>query len=519
MGEQGPGLGRIATRRATDVGIIAVVLLPALASYHRAIDTSFAQDDITFLSRAAGLEHAGAPFRPLSAGLAFRLQYLAFGLDPRPWHVVSLLLHLLVVAGVYALGRAVAGGRTPAAVAAILFGCSSIAFTPLHWTSGVAELLAAVFLIGATLLHLRARTRGQRWRWVAAGVALLAMLSKETAAAWVLVVAVIEWQANDRRLALRPLVPALAATAVFGIFLAWSGRFASPERSGAYAWTLDPSAVLLNLLTYARWSVEVWNPIRDAIAGADPLAWRVAVPAIMAAGAVHSWLRPAERATFGWGLAWWLAFVLPVLPLVHHAYLYYLYIPAIGGSLALAAATKSWLERQPGLTARAAGLAALGAVVVMEMLNVRARETATRDSLPVDRTLRDALLLDHSIPALRAAGLPAGTQVLFVSPRLRPRFDLVTGAPTRPEDAASRTSYLPLEAAMRGGETLRLFVPQVVYAGFARTIPDSLGEAECFHFDQRGRLERWGRGPAALARQSEVLEAKDEAPVVGDAPR
>ena len=65
MGEQ--GLGRIASRRAPDAGILAVALFVALATYRRAIDTSFAQDDITFLSRAAGLEHAGAPFHPLSA--------------------------------------------------------------------------------------------------------------------------------------------------------------------------------------------------------------------------------------------------------------------------------------------------------------------------------------------------------------------------------------------------------------------------------------------------------------------
>jgi hypothetical protein len=159
--------------------------------------------------------------------------------------------------------------------------------------------------------------------------------------------------------------------------------------------------------------------------------------------------------------------------------------------------------------------AALAAVVVIEMRNVRVRETATQDSLPIDRTIRDAVLLGHALPALRAAGLANGTKVLFVSPTVREHFDLTTGAPTLAKDVGNRASYLPLEGALRDGETLRLMVPEVVYAGFARTIPDSLGDAECFYFDQRGRLERWGRGAAALARQARVLKSAEGGAVDG----
>ena len=112
-----------------------------------------------------------------------------------------------------------------------------------------------------------------------------------------------------------------------------------------------------------------------------------------------------------------------------------------------------------------------------------------------------------TLPALARAHLAPGTGILFVNPVPRASFDLMTGAATRPQDRAARASYVPLEAALRGGETLRLFCPGLVYLGFAGTIPSGLEDAECFHYEQRGWLDHLGRGPRALARQAEIQTA------------
>jgi hypothetical protein len=68
-------------------------------------------------------------------------------LNPLGYHVVNLALHLLNVVGVYAVTIRIDGRRESAVAAAILFGCSSIAFTPLHWAAGVVELLTGTLLI------------------------------------------------------------------------------------------------------------------------------------------------------------------------------------------------------------------------------------------------------------------------------------------------------------------------------------------------------------------------------------
>jgi hypothetical protein len=495
------GPDRVAPSWRRHAAVLVPVLLIAAAVYRRSLGVFFAQDDITFLSRAAGLEPANWGFRPLSEGLAFRLEYTLFGLDPRGFHAVNLLLHLANIAGVYALTLRLAGSAAAAGAAAALFGLSSIAFTPVHWASGVVELLTAALVLAATLLHIESRGRSRIGLWAAAILALAAMLSKESAVAWVLAIALVEWRSGGNRSA-RHLLPAAIVTAGFLAAFIVTGQAQRFQASEAYARTGSPLFLAQNLFTYVRWCAALWEPVRDTVAAMDPAAWRVALPALLALGAAL-WLeraRPGRSVLMGAG--WWLAFLLPVLPLAHHTYLYYLYIPWAGGAIAAAAAGHALLKSMPGPRGLTIGWAALIGYALLEAHNIEARATATRDALPVDRTMRDAMLLRNALPGLRAAALPSGTWVAFVNPVPRPRFDLIRSAPTRAADLSQRRAYWPLEAALRGGETLRLFVPEVRYRGFATTLPPEWEDAECFLFEQRGWLRPWGRGQEALMHQA-----------------
>ena len=404
-----PALGSHAILLASALVLVAVV-------YHRALGTFFAQDDITFLSRAAGLEPRNWLFRPLSAGLAFRIEYAIFGLHPLGYHAVNLLLHLVNVAGVYAIGIRLGGSRSMAGSAAILFGASSIAFTPLHWATGVIELLTGTLLIGATLLHLRSHRGGWGWRWAAAVLALAAMLSKETAAAWLLAIAWIEWRPERPVQSRRTVLPAATAVTAFVLFLITASQGRLPEASGAYAYTASPVLLARNFFTYVRWCLALNDPIRDVVAAADPAAWRIALPLSLALAAILWQQRRAAPSPAEVGMGWWLAFLLPVLPLAHHTYLYYLYVPWVGGAITLAALGQAFLARWGRPWISAVGLAALGCFAIIEAHNIQVRETATRDALPVDRTIRDAVLLSHALPALRRAELAPGTRVVFVNP-------------------------------------------------------------------------------------------------------
>jgi hypothetical protein len=207
------------------------------------------------------------------------------------------------------------------------------------------------------------------------------------------------------------------------------------------------------------------------------------------------------------GAAWWLVFLIPVLALAHHTYLYYLYIPWAGGAIALAAAGAAILGAIRRLDARTAAPLAVAAFIVAEAFGVSQRESMMLDSLPADRTLREAMLLGHALPALRDAALAPGTAVGFVNPVPRTAFTLPAPAREPGAQQAQHVEYVPLEVALRGGPAFQLFAPGVVDSGFAVTIPPGWEGIECFLYEQRGWLRRWGRGQQALMRQAELQAA------------
>jgi hypothetical protein len=122
--------------------------------------------------------------------------------------------------------------------------------------------------------------------------------------------------------------------------------------------------------------------------------------------------------------------------------------------------------------------------------------------LPADRTLRDAELLRHVVSGLESENLPAGTIVGFVNPAPAPDVGLSAGSIA--PDAVTRR-YYPLESVLERGRTLRVFLPQLGYAGFSDTIPSSWTNVEVFLFEQRGYLRRWGSGSEALRHEAEWL--------------
>ncbi|MGH7741590.1 MAG: hypothetical protein ACRENS_06155 [Candidatus Eiseniibacteriota bacterium] len=511
------------SRRQFNMLALAAVWLTALWMWRRALRTFFTADDLVAIARAAGLEPTPSTFRPLSAVVAARLQYAAFGLAPAGYHAVNLGLHLLAAAGVYALALQLMAAPGTAAAAALLFACSGIAFTPLHAASGVGDLLACVLLVAATVLHLAGRRRDRvLWLWLGAAIAALAVLAKESAVAWPLFVISAEWLGGRRWRVARP---ALVTGTVTVVWLAIGSHVPRSGPAGAYSLSFGPADLLENLATYLRWCIQVGTPMRDVVAGTSPSSWPAGLALAIALALAISWERRESRRAIAFGSSWLLAFLLPALPLAHHTYLYYLYIPWVGGAIAVAGAGAAiaralrWsgnasLEgRAPGKLQQLRGdiatvvpLLGLSIFLVAEARGVGLRERATLDSLPADPTLKQATLLEHAISGLRDAALPPGTPVGFVNPVPRAAYDLPSRA-GHSGDAVEHTEYVPLEEVVRGGRAFRLFVPGLIDSGFAVTVPATWEHVECFLYEQRGWLRHWGNGQEALMRQGEMQAA------------
>ena len=168
----------------------------------------------------AGTGFTSGLWRPLPM-LMFWIEARLGGGDPFLFHAVNLVL-AAIAAGLVGLLLVQAGlARMPALLATLWFAGLPAHVEPVAWISGRTDLLSGMLALLALWLDRRARADGRPWPGVAAPAALAgALLSKETAAAWPLVILVAEWVRTRRVPATggeitRWLAPYLAVTAAW----------------------------------------------------------------------------------------------------------------------------------------------------------------------------------------------------------------------------------------------------------------------------------------------------------------
>ena len=166
-----------------------LLLAIAILVYGNTVVDGFTFDDGVYVLNGPAVTHpsvkgifsparANNTFRPVTFA-TFALNWAIGGKQPFSYHLINLLLHAAVVFLLYRvlclLLKPVPQAGTVAFVAVMLFAVHPIHTEAVASIVGRSELLAAVFLLGAWLLHLRDRQ-------IPALVCLvLGMLSKESA--------------------------------------------------------------------------------------------------------------------------------------------------------------------------------------------------------------------------------------------------------------------------------------------------------------------------------------------------
>lgn len=135
----------------------------------------------------------GGHYTPIS-WLFFGLDYALWGMDPRGYHLTSLLLHAINAALVYFLCRrlvVVAAGSVSnslrldlaAAFAALFFALHPLRVEPLAWASDRIDIICGTFYLLAVLCYLRAVSgsteRNGGWHLLAISSFALSLLTKE----------------------------------------------------------------------------------------------------------------------------------------------------------------------------------------------------------------------------------------------------------------------------------------------------------------------------------------------------
>ena len=189
-----PDLPHPAPRRARAAAVLVPALL-ALLAYTNALANGYAIDDEPILANnpvVHGLgnlrqvllgsywPNAHSLYRPVTL-LSMALQWAVHGNAPAAFHAVNLLLHAAATALLAVMLLRLRATPWAAGVGAAFFAVHPLHVEAVANVIGRAEILAAIFYLGACVVYLGAARLTVPRTAAIAGLALLAMASKESA--------------------------------------------------------------------------------------------------------------------------------------------------------------------------------------------------------------------------------------------------------------------------------------------------------------------------------------------------
>jgi protein O-mannosyl-transferase len=371
--------------------------------------------------------------------LTLGLDYLLWGIDPRGYHLTSILLHAvnsllfyLLAYRLLELGFASApalahpGTDAPgvgdrgadqglilgAAVAALLFSIHPLRVESVAWITERRDLVAGLFSILTAQAYLKAWSRGTAvrlqsgWYWMSVGLFALALLSKSIVVGLPLVLLVLDFYPLRRKYRFGLFVekiPFLLASASISAVMLVNGVRHEVLTSLEAAGLLDRLAISAYGLTFYLWkTLHPWplSPFYEWHYPVRLLTPTYLIPCLMAV-AISAALIAGRRRWPG-GLAAFAAYLLlllPVIGILQNGYQIaadrYTYLACLGWTL-LAGAGMTWCWRSRGagaVTPRLARLvvalsviviAALAALSSLQIRVWRDSETLWRHAVYVD---------------------------------------------------------------------------------------------------------------------------------------
>ncbi len=392
---------------------LAVVTVAVVAIYWRALDAPFIFDDVPGIVENPSTERLWPPVgdadergplnppglaptsrRPL-VNLTFALNRRLAGLDPRPYRVVNLALHVAAATLLAAVVRrtlvlpAFGGAWTKTAgpvalVAALVWAVHPLGTEAVAYVTQRTELMGALFYLltlWAALRYWTARVDAARVAWMALATAacLAGVASKEIVASAPLVVLLYErtfiadsWRAVRRSW---PLYAGLALSWLLLVLLNAGGvtGLSDPRHHVPIdVWWMTQTKVLFLYARLAVWpwplSIHYASDFLRTFSAAWP--WLAAAALLVVAIAAAVWRRPAARfVVVAVALVLAPTFVVPLPKMI--AAERRMYLPLAGlVVLAVVGAYRLLTERAPHAGARLGAALAAAVVVAASAVSV-----------------------------------------------------------------------------------------------------------------------------------------------------
>lgn len=301
-------------------------------------------------------------YRPVTM-TTFVVDALLSGTEPFAYHLTNWLAHLGCVTLLYVLGLALLQRPAAAAFAAGFVGLHPLLAEAHVWINGRSDVFAGLFgVVGALALLRWLRGGAVVFAALACAAMTLGMLSKEVLLTALPALVLLAWHEGGPRRALHTLVPlGVAAATALGLRTAALAGLKASEGGGHVVdalllvpWLLSDG--LGRLLVPTNPTVRV---LSEEYAGLG--VGHVALGVAVLAGCAGAASRLAPRApVVGVGLLWAAGALAPAALVASSGWWgfgRYLYVPALGVGLALAAIGGLAVEARPA-RGRLVGLAA-----------------------------------------------------------------------------------------------------------------------------------------------------------------
>jgi hypothetical protein len=407
VGEQ---TNRISADRRVHLALVAVLIAVSAWWWRGCLDDFFVQDDFVHLEGASRLVGSwGAlargvfdlgwvdnDYTPVSTTLYYTLMQRAFGVDPFPYHLANLMLHVGSAVALYVLAFHLLGNAWIAFAAALFFVTRSLAYVTVFWTATVQDLIGCLMTL-LFLLGVRAYIAGGARKWLVwAGVAyVVGAFAKESVLVVIgyipfvwLVIRMPKDRAEWRRM--------VAVCAVFlgiGLGCFWFHEFMTRGMGtaaplGGFHWQRVGYFVYWTL--YGDWAGTFREDGAFESSPASFIAFGAYLAVLVAATLAARRDGAGPRRYVPWlffGMTLLASFPMVILRDADRLTQYYAYVPSVFVALSLAACVRLVLDRGRAVAA------ATAVVVVAGLLGsayVEARLLADKDALPfVQRTLTD----------------------------------------------------------------------------------------------------------------------------------
>lgn len=473
--------------KLADRAILVLILIVELWIFTGSFHKYFTHDSLFYLTNVPHsweqfrqylfTPSAEKSYRPLNLGLV-ALLHPFLGLDPRPYHWIPVIFHLLNTALFFSLARRVLASPTAGLAAAAFWGLHSVAGWITYDITYLSDFLLAFLLLVSLLCVLEGVRRDSRL-WIAASIAafVLTLLTKEAAttfplAVWISlsladlgaggepVTYVRAWRSFKKFIPLTAIY-LFIALAFAGLFTYWFMSGAIYSQGSTAAYNIAPLANLLAKMKYLYWALN----FPDALTVPNA-ARNYALAFGLTLGICLIWaldvLRRKGKLTVAEvsGIIWFVGLNIPAFLLSKRMAKWYLYIPLFGLALAFGVLAEHLRRMFPGRIGRIAGTALLGALLVPFCFSSRVQ---TRSYIAASDSSYQSDLLEYCLNDFRAAHptLPPQVTIYFL-----PAFE---------EGVSELLSAPPID----GGALFSMYYPESrIRAQFAHKghpLPENIG--------------------------------------------